>query len=122
MFETTSDQILTNLAELSVGNASDVLVSLQCTGDETATSLFWFQRSPDFVLLPTPLVQTTTSYNPATGLLHVSSAYLQDSANNTDMVSLLCFRNRVAVRVDLILGKTIADNSSSMLDHSCNHF
>lgn len=122
--ETTSGQILPNFAELSVGNATDILVSLQCTGSGTATSVTWFQRLPSlhFIPLPTPFDLTTTSYSPATGLLQVFSSYLQDPGNLQDgRLTLFCVAaNNVAVQVALRPG--IEFHIYSVFSYKSSHF
>ena len=83
---TTSDQ-------LSVGNASDVLVELLCVGDDPTNRVFWVRRGSGE--LPNDFSQTSTSYNAMTGLLRVFSPYIQNPEHRDEegLVTLQCFRN-----------------------------
>jgi hypothetical protein len=96
-------QVFTGIAEFSVGSASDVLLDFQCNGSEPAISLFWFKtRPPEFEQIRKPFDQTTTSYDPSSGLLRLYSEFLDDPAIiSSGFVRLQCFRNSNSVDFDL---------------------
>ena len=97
-------QILSNNAELSVGNASDVFIDLQCTGGAIDENLLWFQALSPPTGLTFPFNQTMTSYDEVSGFLRV---FIQDPniVSSEGLVFLACFRNFIRVNVNLRPGE-----------------
>ena len=104
-------QIFSDNVELSVGNASDVFIDLQCTGEGDVNTLLWFRPRPTPTTIMSTFNQTITSYDENSGFLRV---FLQDPDNivaNGGLVFLSCFRNFIQANVNLRPGE----------NHCCKH-
>ena len=73
---------------ISVGNASDVAIDIQCLGD-VGTSWTWY-IFPSYTTLPTPLDPSLTSYSMDSGVLRVFSSFVgeRESDGVLDFVCL----------------------------------
>ena len=100
-------RVLANNEELSVGDASDIIVDLQCVGTGVGNS-DWFRRFPFVLQLPQPLEPTATSYDPSSGFLRLLSSFLQDPDNiDLGFVAIQCVRLVRAAAVDFRPGERL---------------
>ena len=92
---------------LSVGDASDIIVDLQCVGTGVGNSN-WFLRFPLVLELPQPLEPTATSYDLSSGFLRLLSSFLQDPDNiDFGVVAIQCVRLSRPASVDFRPGERL---------------
>ena len=107
---------------ISIGNASDVFVDVQCLLEDGGTIWQW-HIFPSFTpILPTNLNPPTTSYNESSGLLRVFTSFIeeygQDGRLNLQCLERVGTRTLSAV-LTIVLGKNHFFVNSDP-QHCCN--
>ena len=74
---------------VTVGNASDVFVDIQCLGTSRFTWSIFPEPFPS-TPIPTPLLPFETSYDSSSGLIRVFQAFILEFREQNGMLDLQC--------------------------------